>query len=74
MGLMAVSYTHLDVYKRQRSRYVSLVTVLRSQLRLALHLPSKNRPLPRDVYKRQGYCYGKCDKQKRTDAESHHLL
>ena len=36
----------LTKFSKTRSRYVSLVTVLRSQSRLTSYLPSKYRPLP----------------------------
>ena len=41
-----LNYEELTKFSKTRFRYVSLVTVLRSQSRLTSHLPSKNRPFP----------------------------
>ena len=41
-----LNYEELTKFSKTRFRYVSLVTVLRSQSRLTSHLSSKNRPFP----------------------------
>ena len=60
-NIYSVSYTHLDVYKRQHIKYDMLINTKKSNERSDYTKSVSYTHL--DVYKRQEYCYAEAEKE-----------